>query len=127
MNVHTKPKAGKERAGSKAATPKAAALRGSDAIAPDCTGQDFYALDRGLQQLLALYLPARLHAHMEPHFKRLGVLPADGSTSSHGSPTRMVPCCTRATGPGATRIGSSTTPPTAKWRRLPSAISSSTR
>ena len=74
MNVHTKPKAGKERAGSKAATPKAAALRGSDAIAPDCTGQDFYALDRGLQQLLALYLPARLHAHMEPHFKRLGVL-----------------------------------------------------
>ena len=43
-------------------------------IAPDCAGQDFYALDRGLRELLALYLPADVHAHLEPHFARLGVL-----------------------------------------------------
>jgi len=43
-------------------------------IAPDCSGQDFYAIDRGLQQLLALYLPADSHARLEPHLRRLGVL-----------------------------------------------------
>ncbi|HJU31315.1 MAG TPA: acyl-CoA dehydrogenase family protein [Hyphomicrobiaceae bacterium] len=43
-------------------------------IASDCSGQDFYAADAGLQQLLALYLPAPLRTHMEPHFSRLGVL-----------------------------------------------------
>ena len=43
-------------------------------IAPDCSGQNFYALDRGLRDLLALYLPAGLQAHLEPHFQRLGVL-----------------------------------------------------
>ena len=43
-------------------------------IAPDCSGQDFYALDRGLRELLALYLPEAVHAALEPHFKRLGVL-----------------------------------------------------
>ena len=43
-------------------------------IAPDCSGQDFYAHRPGLAQLLALYLPADVHAHLEPHFARLGVL-----------------------------------------------------
>jgi alkylation response protein AidB-like acyl-CoA dehydrogenase len=73
MNVHTKPKAAKQRAGAKAAA-RAEPAGGSAAIAPDCSGQDFYALDRGLQQLLALYLPDGMRAHLEPHFKRLGVL-----------------------------------------------------
>jgi acyl-CoA dehydrogenase len=73
MNVHTKPKAAKQRGAAKAAVPAESAI-GSDAVAPDCAGQDFYALDRGLQQLLALYLPAGVHAQLEPHFKRLGVL-----------------------------------------------------
>ena len=65
MNVHTKP-----------ARPRAAAAPGPEAspIAPDCAGQDFYAIDRGLQELLALYLPAGMHAHLAPHFARLGVL-----------------------------------------------------
>jgi alkylation response protein AidB-like acyl-CoA dehydrogenase len=74
MNVHAKPEVGKERRAGKAPPSRAAAARGSDAIAPDCAGQDFYALDRGLQQLLALYLPAGIRAHMQPHFDRLGVL-----------------------------------------------------
>jgi acyl-CoA dehydrogenase len=43
-------------------------------IAPDCSGQDFYAIDAGLQQLLALYLPEAIRAHLIPHFKRLGLL-----------------------------------------------------
>jgi acyl-CoA dehydrogenase len=43
-------------------------------IAPDCAGDDFYAGDRGLQQLLALYLPDAERAHAEPHLHRLGVL-----------------------------------------------------
>ena len=30
--------------------------RGAAHIAPDCTGQNFYALDRGLRDLLPLYL-----------------------------------------------------------------------
>ena len=65
MNVHAKsPK------------PRAAPMPDPKAspIAPDCAGQDFYALDRGLRELLANYLPASVHGHMEPHFKRLGVL-----------------------------------------------------
>jgi len=78
MNVHTKPKAGKRAAvkptEAKAPAVKAEAAVGSAAIAPDCAGQDFYARDRGLQQLLALYLPDGMRAHLEPHFKRLGVL-----------------------------------------------------
>jgi hypothetical protein len=71
MNVHTKP--AKRRAAGKAVAAQAEPA-GSAAIAPDCAGQDFYALDHGLQQLLALYLPAGVHAQLEPHFKRLGVL-----------------------------------------------------
>ncbi len=47
---------------------------GSDWIAPDCSGQDFYALDRGLQDLLALYLPPGTREALTPHFARLGVL-----------------------------------------------------
>jgi len=65
MNVHTKP-----------AKPHVAPALEPEAspIAPDCAGQDFYALDRGLRELLALYLPAPMHAELEPHFRRLGVL-----------------------------------------------------
>ena len=73
MNVHTKP--GKRQAGAKPAAAKAApAAVAASPIAPDCSGQDFYAIDAGLQQLLALYLPADTRAQLEPHFARLGVL-----------------------------------------------------
>ena len=43
-------------------------------IAPDCTGLNFYAIDTSLQDLLALYLPADLRAHLAPHYQRLGAL-----------------------------------------------------
>jgi alkylation response protein AidB-like acyl-CoA dehydrogenase len=43
-------------------------------LAGECDGADFYALDRGLRELLGLYLPPDLRAHLEPHFASLGKL-----------------------------------------------------
>jgi len=48
--------------------------RGADHIAPDCSGQNFYAIDRGLRDLLPLYLSADDFSRLEPHFDRLGRL-----------------------------------------------------
>src|SRR3954447_6949496 len=48
--------------------------RGADHIAPDCAGQNFYAIDRGLRDLLKLYLIPDDFRRLEPHFDRLGVL-----------------------------------------------------
>src|SRR5258708_33675237 len=48
--------------------------RGADHIAPDCAGQNFYAVDRGLRDLLRLYLTSDDFGRLEPHFVRLGAL-----------------------------------------------------
>ena len=48
--------------------------RGADHIAPDCAGQNFYAVDRGLRDLLKLYLIPDDFRRLEPHFDRLGAL-----------------------------------------------------
>src|SRR6195952_777818 len=48
--------------------------RGADHIAPDCSGQNFYAVDRGLRDLLQLYLAPDDFRRLEPHFDRLGAL-----------------------------------------------------
>jgi acyl-CoA dehydrogenase len=48
--------------------------RGADHIAPDCAGQNFYAIDRGLRDLLRLYLQPNDFRRLEPHFDRLGAL-----------------------------------------------------
>ncbi len=51
------------------------ALRtGSDWIAPDCAGMDFFAADRGLRDLLSIYVPGPVLAHLTPHYQRLGQL-----------------------------------------------------
>jgi acyl-CoA dehydrogenase len=47
---------------------------GADHIAPDCAGQNFYAIDRGLRDLLKLYLQPADFRRLEPHFDRLGAL-----------------------------------------------------
>jgi alkylation response protein AidB-like acyl-CoA dehydrogenase len=47
---------------------------GSDHVAPDCAGMDFFAADRGVQDLLRLYLDADTHAALLPHYQRLGRL-----------------------------------------------------
>ncbi len=43
-------------------------------LAQDCAGQNFYAIDRGLQDLVRHYLTPQQYAHLEPHFARLGQL-----------------------------------------------------
>ena len=48
--------------------------RGADHIAPDCAGQNFYAIDRGLRDLLRMYLEPNDLRRLEPHFDRLGAL-----------------------------------------------------
>jgi hypothetical protein len=40
-------------------------------LAPDCRALNIYAIDRSLQDLLAIYLPANLNAHMVPQLERL--------------------------------------------------------
>jgi acyl-CoA dehydrogenase len=47
---------------------------GANHIAPDCAGQNFYAIDRGLRDLLKLYLESDDFRRLEPHFDRLGAL-----------------------------------------------------
>jgi alkylation response protein AidB-like acyl-CoA dehydrogenase len=47
---------------------------GATPLAQDCAGADFYALDRGFQDLLRAYLAPDILARLEPHFQRLGVL-----------------------------------------------------
>jgi len=72
MNAHTEPiKRGRRgKATASLSTPMGA----PSPIAPDGSGQDFYAIDAGLRQLLAAYLPAGLRTRLEPQFARLGVL-----------------------------------------------------
>jgi acyl-CoA dehydrogenase len=48
--------------------------RGADHIAPDCAGMNFYAIDRGLRDLLPLYLEPDDFRRLEPQFDRLGAL-----------------------------------------------------
>src|ERR1700694_3672674 len=55
--------------------PKAQNIGGAaNHVAPDCAGQNFYAIDRGLRDLLQLYLEPNDFRRLEPHFDRLGVL-----------------------------------------------------
>ncbi|TKW74647.1 MAG: DNA alkylation response protein, partial [Bradyrhizobium icense] len=48
--------------------------RGPDHIAPDSGGQNFYAIDRALRDLLRLYLSEDDFSRLEGHFGRLGAL-----------------------------------------------------
>jgi len=48
--------------------------RRPDLLAPDGAGPNFYAIDRGLRELLPLYLAAEDFRRLEPHFERMGEL-----------------------------------------------------
>lgn len=50
---------------------------GSDAIAPDTQGMNFFDADRALGDLLRLYLPAKVYGSLLPHFRRMGALAAN--------------------------------------------------
>jgi len=56
------------------ASSKKAAPRGSDHLALDCRGTNFYRIDRGLRDLLNLYMESAMHDHFAPHYDRLGEL-----------------------------------------------------
>ena len=45
---------------------------GSDVIAPDCRGLNFWRIDGALRDLLTLYLDEAALQHFTPHFERLG-------------------------------------------------------
>jgi acyl-CoA dehydrogenase len=47
---------------------------GSDHIAPDCRGMNFYRADSAFRDLLGLYMEPALRAHLESHYDRLGGL-----------------------------------------------------
>src|SRR3954454_194018 len=47
---------------------------GADHIARDCAGLNFYEIDRGLRDLLPLYLAPDDYGQLAPHFHRLGAL-----------------------------------------------------
>lgn len=53
---------------------RAAVAQRSRHVAPDCSGLNFYEADRSLRDLLALYMDARLLAHLTPHLLELGEL-----------------------------------------------------
>ncbi len=46
----------------------------SDLIAPDARGQNFYDIDASVRGLAQLYLAQDVHAHLAPHFQKLGAL-----------------------------------------------------
>jgi len=43
-------------------------------VAPDCHGMNFFDIDKGLQDVIKVYLPDDLREHLTPHFRRLGEL-----------------------------------------------------
>ena len=49
----------------------------SDWVAPDCHGLNFFDIDNSLQDLLKLYRPDDLRAHMLPHYHKLGEIAGD--------------------------------------------------
>ena len=53
---------------------RAAVAQRSRHVAPDCSGLNFYDIDRSLRDLLSLYMDAPLLAHLAPHLQRLGGL-----------------------------------------------------
>jgi alkylation response protein AidB-like acyl-CoA dehydrogenase len=54
--------------------PKSPGTEGPGHLALDCAGENFYVIDRGLRDLIRLYLAPDDFARLEPHFHRLGEL-----------------------------------------------------
>jgi alkylation response protein AidB-like acyl-CoA dehydrogenase len=47
---------------------------GSECVASDCRGMNFYRADSAFRDLLGIYMDPALRAHLEPHYDRLGDL-----------------------------------------------------
>ncbi len=84
---------------------------GSDWIAPDCAGMDFFAADQGLRDLLAIYLPAGCAQPPDAALPAArAALPAAGWTNWPASPTAIRPVL-HAAGPFRPRPGLDRIPP----------------
>ncbi len=55
-------------------TDRAASATRAAKLAPDCSGLDFYSIDRSLRDLLPLYMDAALLDHLRPHLEQMGEL-----------------------------------------------------
>src|SRR6478672_6846253 len=93
----------------------AAAPTGSDLIAPDCRGLNFWAIDRAIRDLLTLYMDAAALRHFTPYFERLGELAGGRLDELAVQADKARRSCTIATASAATPTGSNTTRPTGKW------------
>ena len=78
---------------------------------------DFYAVDQGLRDLLAIYLPGEVLDRLTPHYQRLGQLAGGRLDELAALPTDILRCCILETGSAVTLTGSSITPPIARWSR----------
>ena len=67
---------------------------------PDRHGQNLFSTDTELHTLLALYLPADLLAHMQPHFERLGGLAGGPLDDLAGTADRNPPTLKQRTRTG---------------------------
>ncbi len=61
---------------------RAASAGNAQPLLPDARGANLFAADPSYAALLSLYLEPRLHAHLLPHFERLGML-AGGTLDDH--------------------------------------------
>lgn len=93
---------------------------GANHIARDCAGLNFYEIDRGLRDLLPLYLAEDDHRQLAPHFHRLGGLAGGRLDELARIADKNPRFFMRATALAATRTGSTITRPTARWKPSPS-------
>ena len=103
------------------------ALHGSDHLALDCRGMNFYRIDHGLQDLLKLYMDPNMFAHLEPRYDRLGELAGGKLDELAEAADKHAPVLPRAIGLAATPTGSNIIPPTARWSSWRSGNSASMR
>ena len=99
--------------------------RGADHIAPDSAGQNFYAIDRALRDLLRVYLSAEDFPRLEGHFDRLGALAGGRLDELARLADQNQPVLHPRDRFGRDETGSTTIPPIARWSASPSAIFSS--
>ena len=88
---------------------------------------NFYRADQSLRDLLALYLPDDLRAHLEPHLDRLGGLAAGELDECAALADNIRRSCIIATDSDATGNGSNTIRRIGGSRRSRTANSASTR
>ena len=99
---------------------------GPDYLAADCSQHNFYAIDRGLRDLLPLYLAPRDFRALEPHFDRLGRIAGGRLDELARIADKHPPVLNPRDRFGRDEDWIDYILPIARWKRSRSAISSST-